>query len=259
MRGTDNGLYWDRRWRETGRDPEGFSALDVYPVRYAEMVMDRPGDRSIDLGAGLGRLVKHYRARGHDISGIERSEVAVERMLADDPALPVRTGDVRNLPFPDDHFDVVLAFGLFHNIETGLDDALAETARCLRPGGRFCISMRPDNIEMRLNEWYWAYRNRGSGPRRSFHKWLAGEEEFWRLLEGHGLRSRRGYRARNVSLLYRAPFLRDRRRVRETERRGAGYRLNRLGRRLDRGLVGAAPAQFCNVVVYVGQKDGPAW
>lgn len=249
-----NPEYWNRRWREAERDPDSFSDLSIYPIRYAEMVMDDRRLHAAELGAGLGRLLKHYRYTGYDLVGIERSEIAVDVLRAEDPALPIQVGDVRELPYADGEFDIILAFGLYHNIEEGMERALAETARCLKPGGRFCISMRPDNLEMRLNEWYWRRGGAGSGP-RSFHRWLVAEDEFRQVLARHGLRTDRLYRARNVSLLYRIPWLRERARA-EAERRSRGYRLNALGRILDRVLRSLFPSQFCNVIVYLGRKSG---
>ena len=60
VRTVPNEQYWDRRWRETGRDPDCFEDLSIYPIRYAEMVMNGSSDLVLELGAGLGRVLKHY-------------------------------------------------------------------------------------------------------------------------------------------------------------------------------------------------------
>jgi len=252
LRREGNDAYWDRRWAETGRDPDDFTDLGIYPIRYAELVMREPG-RALEIGCGLGRVLKHYHRRGWHIDGVERSEVAVARLREEDASYRVQVADVRSLPFPDGYFDVVLAFGVYHNLEDGLTDALHETARCLRPGGRFCISMRPDNVEMRLNEWYWRLKHRDRQGPRTFHKWLVGEREFSGMLRDVGLRVEHVHRARNVSLLYRVPWLRASARD-ETERRGGGYRLNLAGRLLDRALMRWFAKQSCNVAVFIGVR-----
>ena len=254
MRYEDNDDYWDRRWAEADRDADQFLDLSVYPIKYAQMVMDDPTHRSVELGTGLGRVAKHYYNAGFNIVGLERSEVAVQRLRSEVPNFNISLGDVRSTPYEDRQFDVVLAFGLYHNIEEGLEEALSETGRILRPGGRFCISMRPNNFEMRFNEWYWAWKqhNQHKGERK-FHKWLAGKQEFRQTLSHHGLHTQQLYTARNFSLLYRIPCLRSRSSD-EAERRSKGYRLNRLGTILDKSLVGLMPSQFCNVLVFVGAK-----
>jgi SAM-dependent methyltransferase len=250
----DNYAYWDRRWSETDQDPDGFENTDIYPVKYADMVMTDQSARSLELGAGLGRVLKHYYYRGFNIEGIERSSVAVDRLKHENPALPIRAGDALNMPYMDEEFDVIMAFGVFHNIEHHMEKAIAETARCLKRGGKFAISMRPDNLEMRLNEIYWTIKNRSwRKEKRFFHKWIVEEDEFKTLLGGFELITDRIFRARNLSILYRLPMLRENIQS-ETGRRAAGYRLNAVGRILDRLLTSVAQAQFCNVLVYIGHR-----
>ena len=253
----DNSLYWDRRWTEAGRDLDHFLDPSIYPIKYAEMVMDDPKKLVVELGCGLGRVLKHYHYLGFRICGIERSNVAVKRLLTEHPCLNVREGDVLDLPYDDEMFDIALAFGLYHNLEHGFDRALAETARCLRSGGRFCITMRPDNLEMRLNEWYWRWQPRqGRTDGQHFHKWLVNEDDFRQSLKKVGLITESVHRARNVSFLWRFPFLRDKNPAseEESERRARGYRLSGVGRLLDRFLITLFPYQFCNVQVFIGYK-----
>jgi len=256
-RAETNAVYWDRRWTEADHDADSFTDMDIYPIKYAEMVLTDPEERALELGCGLGRVVLHYHRRGYRIVGVERSAVAVERMLSVYPGVDVRVGDATSLPFEDGLFDVVMAFGLYHNLENDMHAALAETARSLRQGGRFCITMRPDNLEMRANERYWAWRNRKRAGARNFHKWLVGRDEFAALLAEFGLTSTEVHYARNMSILYRVPFLRDRRAAGADEavRRAGGYRLNTVGRFVDGLLMRYFPAHFCNVLVFIGTKE----
>lgn len=253
----DNRAYWDRRWREAGMDADAFEDLTIYPIRYAERALARSSGRILEIGCGLGRIVKHYAGQGRDIVGMERSEEAVRRINEATPDLDVRVGDATALDFPDGAFDVALAFGVYHNFETGLEAGLSEVGRILADGGRFVISMRPNNIEMHLNELYWRWRSSApSGAHKEFHKLLVGEKEFSRLLRRHGLEVDEVHYARNVSILYRFGFLRNRRLddASEDVRRARGYQLNALGKLLDRLMTAVAPYQFCNVLVFEGHK-----
>ncbi|WP_165845397.1 class I SAM-dependent methyltransferase [Streptacidiphilus pinicola] len=258
-RAETNERYWDRRWEEAGSDAAAFDSLDIYPVKYAQMVMTDPDSSALELGCGLGRVVKHYHRNGWKITGIERSPVAVDRMREDDPELDVAVGDATDIKLEDGAVDVLMAFGLYHNIENELEQALAESARVIAPGGRFCITMRPDNIEMRLNERYWRWRNRHRSGPMHFHKWLVGRDEFAALLATHGLNVTDVHYARNMSILYRVPWLRDRRIATSAEsvRRAGGYRLNRFGRAVDGFLMRRRPQDFCNVFVFIGTKGAP--
>lgn len=252
-----NEQYWDRRWSETGQDGKEFASLDIYPIKYAEMVIGKPGEKILEVGCGLGRVIKHYAVRGHDVWGVERSKVAVDRLNSESPDLKVELGSAEALPYPSEMFDVVLAFGVYHNIEVGMEAALSEASRVLRAQGRFCISMRPDNIEMNLNEVLWKWGASGHVKDvRQFHKWLTKPSPFSSLLGSHGLRVDGVYFARNMSILYRIPFLRDRsaKLGTETARRSAGYKLNAVGTRLDAVLRTCAPFQMCNVLVFTGTK-----
>jgi SAM-dependent methyltransferase len=259
MRRTEtNKNYWDRRWTEADSDADTFADLSIYPIKYAEMVMADPSARVLELGCGLGRVVKHYHQQGRKITGIERSEVAVATLRAEDPTLDVAVGDATRLDLPDGAVDVLLAFGLYHNLEHEMQDALVESARILAPGGRFCVTMRPDNIEMRLNERFWQWRNRHRTGPLHFHKWLVDEPGFTEMLRRCGLRVEQVHHARNMSILYRLPFLRDRRAAQgeESVRRSAGYRLNPVGRGIDSVLMRFWPARFCNVMVFIGVREG---
>jgi SAM-dependent methyltransferase len=227
-------------------------------MKYARMLLDDPQKLTLEIGCGLGRVLKHFHYLGFRVCGIERSDIAVKQLLAEDPALDVRAGDILDLPYNDQHFDTALAFGVVHNLETGMEQALAETARCLKPGGRFCISMRPDNLEMRLNESYWNWKQRSKrGNERHFHRWLVGKREFQKMLRQYDLNTESVHYARNVSLLWRLPFLREKENgQKEGDRRARGYRLNAFGRVVDKFLMVAFPSQVCNVLVFIGHKQG---
>jgi len=56
--------------------------------------------------------------------------------------------DVRNLPFADDSFDRITARMVFHHLLWGINRAMGEIRRVLKPGGLFCLSegVPPDRI-----------------------------------------------------------------------------------------------------------------
>jgi SAM-dependent methyltransferase len=116
-----------------------------------------PGGRGevIDLGAGSGRSTlmvllgrPQTRVTALDIYegyfGID--ENTPERIRANARAagaesrLTVQVGDMREVPLPDDSFDgAVSAFAIDHLSREGINRALAETHRVLRPGGEFLL------------------------------------------------------------------------------------------------------------------------
>lgn len=104
----------------------------------------REGDRILDLCCGTGRHAAALAKRGYRVTGIDLSDVllAHAKRHAAGPALTYVQGDMRDTPFPDESFDVVLnlftSFGYFvTDDENG--KVLREIARLLTPGGRFVI------------------------------------------------------------------------------------------------------------------------
>ena len=261
MRYENNASYWDRRWSEADPDAGFFRDLSIYPVKYSEMVVKKRNSLIAELGCGLGRILNHYNGQGYNIIGIERSDVAVKKIKENNKAIKVLVSDVRYLPFKDESLEAILAFGLYHNIEYGFMDALRESIRCLKAGGNFCISIRPDNLEMRLNEYYWLFkRHREKNSGKHFHKWLIKEGEFKAMLKEVGCEVEQIFRARNVSILWRVPFLKYRDKKEESPQssesklRSGGYRLNSVGKVMDYLLTKLFPSSFCNVLVFIGRK-----
>jgi len=76
------------------------------------------------------------------LTGVDLSDKAIAlcRKLSPHPNLTFQQGDAERLPFPDNHFDVLL------NVEScqhypHLPTFLAEVARVLKPGGYFCVTV----------------------------------------------------------------------------------------------------------------------
>ena len=90
--------------------------------------------RLLDLGCGGGAHAVSFRDAGWDVTGVDLSEDQLR--LARERGLDVVRADAATLPFDDASFDA--AVSIFTH--TDFDDfagAVRETARVLRPGGRF--------------------------------------------------------------------------------------------------------------------------
>ena len=166
-----------------------------------------------------------------------------------DPTIPLAAGDITKLSFPDETFSAVLAFGLYHGLENGLEEAMAETRRVMKPGGLLCASMRLDNFQNRMADRM--ADKTASARQRGFHKLNLTTAEFKALVHGAGFTVETVDYVENMSFLYKYSALRhaSQRVFRESEARGAGYRFNLAGNILQRVAMALAPAQMANLAV----------
>jgi len=122
--------------------------LGQLPLRGDERVLDMGCGRGAVLTAVAKRLTSG-RATGidiwntHDQSGNAR-EVTLKNAEIEGVGdrVDVQTGDMRELPFGDAAFDLVLSSMAIHNISSTVerDRAVAEAWRVLKPGGRLAIA-----------------------------------------------------------------------------------------------------------------------
>ncbi|GAA2267422.1 class I SAM-dependent methyltransferase [Nonomuraea roseoviolacea subsp. roseoviolacea] len=100
-----------------------------------------PPGRALDIGAAGGGNTRVLVRHGWDALVADYSELAVE--LARERGLKAIHADARELPLPDDAFDLVCAFDVLEHIEED-GRAAAEIVRVLRPGGTALITVPCD-------------------------------------------------------------------------------------------------------------------
>jgi arsenite methyltransferase len=121
--------------------------MDLVNLRGEEMVLDVGCGRGLLLNAAAKRLTTG-KAVGIDIWQAEdlsdnRPELALANAEAEGVAdrVEVKTGDMQQMPFSDETFDVAVASMAIHNIRNrdGRAKAVREIARVLKPGGRAAL------------------------------------------------------------------------------------------------------------------------
>lgn len=99
----------------------------------------------LEIGSGGGQCSRWIRSRGGRAVGIDLSHRQLQHSRRIDVEsgieVPSVLGTATQLPFRRDSFDVVFsAFGALQFVAE-IEDAVAEVARVLRPGGRFAFSI----------------------------------------------------------------------------------------------------------------------
>jgi len=133
---------------------------------FSEILKLSPEDNILDLCCGQGRHSLELARRGFKyIEGIDRSHYLIQKAKgrAKKEGLDVkfREGDARKLPYPPDHFDVVMILGnSFGYFETLQDDlrVLKGVLRVLKPWGKLLIDVADgkylrENFQPRSWEW----------------------------------------------------------------------------------------------------------
>lgn len=130
---------------ESATEPAGYddyaslepALRDTFARRLRALGPPRRGARLLDLGPAFGYAVDEARRQGWRACGLELSRAAAARAGAAERALAI--GDAQQLPFSDASFDAVTAWDLLEHLPDP-HAALAEIARCLRPGGSLALS-----------------------------------------------------------------------------------------------------------------------
>ncbi|MBA1341088.1 MAG: Ubiquinone biosynthesis O-methyltransferase [ANME-2 cluster archaeon] len=105
-----------------------------------------PPARILDAGCGLGRYTIPLAMREYDVTGVDISKFAITGLnnvrLRRNMQMGMAAADVCHLPFQNDTFDAVVAFGVLqHLLEEERSAALSEFARVLVPGGTIVIEV----------------------------------------------------------------------------------------------------------------------
>lgn len=100
-----------------------------------------PGRRALEFGCGTAVFLERVAASGATIAGVDLSDDLLDRARVRVEKLPnvgLVRGNAEAMPFPDRSFDTVYGSSILHHL--GLERALAEAFRVLRPGGRIAFA-----------------------------------------------------------------------------------------------------------------------
>ncbi len=257
-RNANNKDYWTKRWDDIPAD-KPMENPDVYPLKYAQMTVTDKSGKILEAGCGAGRILRYYHDHAYDIIGMDFIDVAIDKLKMIDPTLKAEVGDITDLRFADETFKYVLAFGLYHNLEHGLDKAIKETYRVLQKNGLVCASFRADNFQTKLTDILAARKtknNNGLSKAQSFHKMNLTRTEYEQLFASEGFSIDFVSPVENMPILYKFAIFRSagHKKFDENIARMEGYRLSWFGQKLQNTLMHFFPDQFCNIYVLIARK-----
>ena len=148
-----------------------FCTKGIHNPRFEELfgILDRslpPGSKALDLGCGAGipftrRLSEHFA-----VTGIDFSQVQIERAQRNLPGVEFQCRDIADLEFPPDLGSCLYA--LFHLPVAEQKDLIGNVARWLRGGGYAAF----------------VYTNREEGGHGKEDGWLGAEMHWMHLPRG---------------------------------------------------------------------------
>lgn len=144
-------IYMKRLWK-VDDNAIAREVLAMIPDDFRGKVLDIP------VGTAVFTAEKYRRMENAKITGVDYSQemlnIASERMRYENISnLSLEQGDVCNLSFADESFDIVLSMNGFHAFPAEKYRAFAETHRVLKSGGIFlgCFYIKG---ERRIADWF---------------------------------------------------------------------------------------------------------
>ncbi len=142
-------------WLNIYQDRNSYAGYTLQKQQRAilDFIEQLPSEASIvDVGCGAGVTVRALAEKGYHASGIDMSPQMIDRAQQEAYkhrlACDFKVSFAEALPYPDQHFDALIALGLLGNIR---DDqpVLNEMYRVLKPGGCLLVTV-PNRLALDL-------------------------------------------------------------------------------------------------------------
>ena len=132
------------------------------------------GRKILDLGCGTGLFLIPLSGSGLDVTGVDQSQFALEKLLEKKADANVSVCDVSDsIPFGDGSFDMVFSFSTLYHIEN-IEGAMDEIHRVLKDNGMAVLEFGNANS---LNNFEVA-----KGPNKAYYKDIGSVEAYLRKL-----------------------------------------------------------------------------
>lgn len=148
---------------------------------------DKKG-RILEGGCGEGRIVYCMHAHGYEGVGVDSAGKTIEKTRDQFPELDVRVGDVRKLPFPDNHFAGYWSIGVIEHFREGYQPVLAEMQRVIADGGYLFLSFPYMSPIRKLKARLGSYREYRGNGKDDFYQYVLDADIVMRDLKARGFK-----------------------------------------------------------------------
>ena len=109
----------------------------------------RSGQHYLDIGCGAGLALSLAAGRGAEVSGLDAAAGLAELARERCPDADIRVGELEDLPFADETFDVVSGFNSFQYAADKVN-GLRQAARVTKADGKLIVLVwgQPEDCEM---------------------------------------------------------------------------------------------------------------
>jgi SAM-dependent methyltransferase len=140
------------------------------------------GKKILDAGCGPGTYGIMLAKQGNEVNGVEISPAAVE--VANNRAelkgvnFTAQQGDLENLPFADNTFDICYCGWVLHHFPD-VNKAVSELVRVIKPGGKIAMAEPNEScMAVRFSRWVedlplmrsWVLKEGWDSPNRTINK-----------------------------------------------------------------------------------------
>ena len=120
--------------------PENIEKVEIIIRNLAE----RFGNHTLlDIGCGTGFVLNIAKKYFNNVVGIDLTQAMLDRVDLSGGNVEVKLADTSNLPFNNESFNVITAYGFLHHLPE-LESTFQETFRCLKFGGVFYADLDPN-------------------------------------------------------------------------------------------------------------------
>jgi ubiquinone/menaquinone biosynthesis C-methylase UbiE len=132
---------WGPLW---GARPDDWALSEEQQIPSYEAALERvgidPGQRVLDIGCGVGTFLRMVADRGGRAFGIDAAEALIALARERVPEGELRVGDMEDLPYENDSFDLITGFTSFF-FANDMVAALREAGRVAKPGAPVVIQV----------------------------------------------------------------------------------------------------------------------